>query len=116
MWGGLLLLICIVFSTAASYSLKLGAIAEENQRTIIRSLINYPTLLGALFYAATFAAYAAALQKIPLSVAQPVVTAGASVLTALLSASLLRETIAPINWAGLLLIVSGIYLLFMGRG
>jgi multidrug transporter EmrE-like cation transporter len=73
------------------------------------------TLVGGVCYAATFALYALALQKVPLSLAQPVITGGASVLTAVVSVMFLREAMAPLNWAGLALVCAGIYLLFAGR-
>jgi multidrug transporter EmrE-like cation transporter len=63
----------------------------------------------------TFGLYALALQKVPLSLAQPVITGGASVVTAVLAAIVLRETMGLVNWFGLLLVCSGIYLLFLGR-
>ncbi len=111
----MLLILCVVLSTAASYSLKVAALANENRESLIGILANSSTFLGGVLYAATFAAYAIALQKVPLSLAQPVVTAGASVLTALLSVWLLKENMQLSNWAGLLLIIAGIYLLFVGR-
>lgn len=66
-------------------------------------------------YAATFGLYALALQKVPLSLAQPVITGGASVVTAMLSVMLLKESMGFTNWLGLLLVCAGVYLLFYGR-
>jgi multidrug transporter EmrE-like cation transporter len=113
--GPLLLLLCLLLSAAASYFLKLGAMASGPGNLV--QLASHPwTLLGGLCYAATFAFYAIALQKVPLSLAQPVITGGASVVAALLSVLLLREALSPVNWLGLGLLCAGLYLLFAGRG
>ena len=61
------------------------------------------------------ALYAVALQKVPLSLAQPVITGGASVVTAVVSVWLLRESMGAVNWLGLALVCLGLYLLFAGR-
>lgn len=113
--GALLLLACVGLSAAASYFLKLGALAGEGKAGLLALATEPMTLLGAFCYAATFALYALALQKVPLSLAQPVITGGASVLTALLALLLLREPMGPANWLGLVLVCGGIYLLFHGR-
>ena len=113
--GSMLLLLCLLLSAAASYFLKLGAMAEIGKGELLAIASNPMTLLGAVCYAATFALYALALQKVPLSLAQPVITGGASVVTALLSVMLLRESMGLTNWLGLLMVCAGIYLLFSGR-
>jgi multidrug transporter EmrE-like cation transporter len=112
--GILLLLLCVTLSAAASYFLKLSATA--NMGGGLLELAQHPlTLVGALCYAATFGLYALALQKVPLSLAQPVITGGASLVTALLSVLVLKEAMGPLNWLGLLLLGSGLYLLFVGK-
>lgn len=115
MSGPLLLLLCIGLTAAASYFLKLGASGAMAAGGLLAIATNPMTILGAACYGATFALYALALQKVPLSLAQPVITGGASVLTAVLSVMLLKEAMGLINWFGLLLVCSGIYLLFLGR-
>jgi multidrug transporter EmrE-like cation transporter len=47
--------------------------------------------------------------------AQPIITGGASVVTALLSVFLIKETMGLASWLGLVLVCAGIYLLFYGR-
>jgi len=115
MSGPLLLLLCIGLTAAASYFLKLGATSALATGGLLAIATNPLTILGATCYAATFGLYALALQKVPLSLAQPVITGGASVVTAVLSVMLLKEAMGSINWVGLLLVCSGIYLLFLGR-
>jgi small multidrug resistance pump len=113
--GPMLLLSCLLLSAAASYFLKLGAVAEIGKANLMAIATHPMTLLGALCYVATFALYALALQKVPLSLAQPVITVGASVVTAVLSVMLLKESMGPANWLGLMLVCAGVYLLFNGR-
>lgn len=115
MSGYLLLLICLLLSAAASYFLKLGAVAEIGSGNLLTIATNPMTMLGAVCYALTFALYALALQKVPLSLAQPVITGGASVVTAMLSIVLLHEHMSAANWAGLALVCAGTYFLFHGR-
>jgi multidrug transporter EmrE-like cation transporter len=114
MSGLLLLVLCVSLSAAASYFLKLGATAS-GAGSLLAIATNPLTIVGGVCYAATFGLYALALQKVPLSLAQPVITGGASVVTAVLAAIVLRETMGLVNWFGLLLVCSGIYLLFLGR-
>lgn len=112
--GILLLLLCMLLSAAASYFLKLGATANMGGDLLELALRPF-TLIGALCYAATFGLYALALQKVPLSLAQPVITGGASLVTALLSVLVLKEAMGPLNWLGLLFLGLGMYLLFIGK-
>lgn len=113
--GTMLLLLCVLFSAAASYSLKLGATSEAESGGLLAIALQPLTLLGGVCYAATFVLYAIALQKVPLSLAQPVITGGASVVTALVSVWVLKESMGAFNWLGLALVCLGVYLLFLGK-
>lgn len=75
------------------------------------ALSNWPFWLGLGLYGAAFLLYAAALVRLPLNIAHPVLTSGAIATVALASALLLRE---PFHWttvAGLLLVIAGVGLL-----
>ena len=115
MSGPLLLLSCVALSAAASFFLKLGATAQVEGGGFVALAFHHHTMLGGFCYAATFALYAVALQKVPLSLAQPVITGGASVVTAVVSVWLVRESMGAVNWLGLALVCLGLYLLFAGR-
>lgn len=71
--------------------------------------------IGAAFYSAAFLAYIYVLRLVPLSLAQPVITAGVSAVTAVVAVMLFRETMAWTNWFGLTLICAGIFFLFWDR-
>lgn len=78
----------------------------------IRSVVsNWPFWLGLGLYGAAFLLYAAALARLPLNVAHPVLTSGAIAAVALCSLLIFRE---PFHWttiAGILLVVAGVALI-----
>lgn len=115
MSGLALLAFCILLSAVASYFLKLGAMATVGKASLWVIATDPLVLLGACCYAAAFAGYLFVLQKVPLSLAQPTITAGVSVVTALLAVFMLREPMSLANWIGLALVCSGMYLLFLGK-
>jgi len=113
MSGPILLVICILLSAGASVFLKLGTTSGQLD---MLSLFQNPMIwIGGLCYSAAFLGYIYVLRLVPLSLAQPVITAGVSLVTALIATSLLREQMLALNWAGLLLICLGIFFLFFGR-
>lgn len=72
---------------------------------------NWPFWIGLALYGAAFLLYAAALARLPLNVAHPVLTSGAIATVAMLSALLFRE---PFHWttiAGIVLVIAGVALL-----
>jgi multidrug transporter EmrE-like cation transporter len=115
MSGALLLLLCVLFSTGASYFIKIGAVGMNEQHSLLAAATNPMILVGALCYGLSFVTYIIVLQKVQLSLAQPVVTAGVSVVTAVLATVFLKEVMSSLNWLGLTLVCGGVYLLFMGR-
>lgn len=75
------------------------------------ALMNWPFWLGLGLYGAAFLLYAAALARLPLNVAHPVLTTGAVAVVALFSALIFRE---PFHWttgAGILLVIAGVALI-----
>ena len=72
---------------------------------------NWPFWLGLGLYGAAFLLYAAALARLPLNVAHPILTSGAVAAVTLCSLLIFRE---PFHWttiAGILLVVAGVVLL-----
>lgn len=75
------------------------------------ALSNWPFWLGLGLYGTAFLLYAAALARLPLNVAHPVLTSGAVTAVALCSLLIFRE---PFHWttiAGILLVVAGVVLI-----
>lgn len=109
------LFICVIFSSLASILLKHGAENIHQLHRIDNIITNKFIWLGAAFYALTFISYIVALRVIPLSIAQPVITTGASVITVIAAVILYNETMFIVNWIGIALICSGLFLLFYGH-
>ncbi|MGZ3183341.1 MAG: DMT family transporter [Telluria sp.] len=114
MLGALLLAVAVLSSAAASYCLKLGAAAVAGRGALALAL-QPTTLASVVFYGASFVAYALALQRVPMSLAQPTITAGASLLTAVAAVLVFGEAMSTANWCGLALVGAGIALLSAGK-
>jgi multidrug transporter EmrE-like cation transporter len=79
----------------------------------LAGLTNWPFWLGLGCYGAAFLLYAAALSRLPLNVAHPLLTSGAIATVALCSVLVFKE---PFSWtmgAGIGLIIAGVVLLTM---
>jgi small multidrug resistance pump len=77
----------------------------------VSALGNWPFWAGLGLYGAAFLLYAAALSRLPLNVAHPVLTAGAVATVALCSVLIFRE---PFHWttgAGIVLVIAGVALI-----
>jgi multidrug transporter EmrE-like cation transporter len=75
------------------------------------ALGNWPFWLGLVLYGAAFLLYAAALARLPLNVAHPVLTSGAIATVAILSLVMFRE---PFHWTtilGIITVVCGVVLI-----
>jgi drug/metabolite transporter (DMT)-like permease len=111
----ILLAACVLLSAAASIFLKIGASALVGSLSLSSLVSNYMIWIGAFFYSAAFLGYVYILRLAPLSLAQPVITAGVSAVTALFAVMFFHEQMALTNWIGLALISAGIFFLFWGR-
>lgn len=110
----LILIIGIAANASASVLVKM-AMMPPRQFPSLRdpgaALSNWPFWLGLGLYGAAFLLYAAALARLPLNVAHPVLTSGAVAAVALLSVLIFKE---PFHWttgAGLLLVIAGVALI-----
>jgi multidrug transporter EmrE-like cation transporter len=106
---------CVLLSAAASIFLKIGAATLTGSLNFSSLASNPMILVGAVFYSAAFLGYIYVLRLIPLSLAQPIITAGVSAVTALVAVIFFREQMMMTNWIGLTLICIGIFFLFLGR-
>ncbi len=115
MTGWLLLGLCILSSAGASVFLKLGAASFLETPSVKGLLISPMVWVGGSFYALAFLGYIYTLRLVPLSLVQPVITAGVSIITCLFAVFAFREQMGTINWVGLALVCMGILFLFWGR-
>jgi small multidrug resistance pump len=111
--GYLFLALALTLNAAANVLLKLGAenLGRLDAPDLIgRLLTNYHLLAGLVLFALNVVFYAAALTRLNLSVAYPVMTAGGVLIVVSVAFFWLKEPIAPAQILGLLLLVAGILL------
>lgn len=110
----LILILGIVSNASASVLVKLAMMPPRKFPTLsdpVSALTNWPFWLGLALYGTAFLLYAAALARLPLNVAHPVLTSGAIMTVALCSILVFRE---PFHWntaAGIALIIAGVILI-----
>jgi multidrug transporter EmrE-like cation transporter len=110
----LLLTAALTLNALANLLLKLGAMRLSDRGggpgLLLRVATNPYLLLGVALFALNVVFYAAALTRLNLSVAYPVMVAGGIVLVVLASVVWLREPVSSIQFLGLALLVLGIVL------
>lgn len=110
----LILIIGIAANASASVLVKLAMMPPRQFPSLHdpwAALSNWPFWLGLGLYGSAFLLYAAALARLPLNVAHPVLTSGAVAAVALLSVLIFKE---PFHWttgAGILLVIAGVALI-----
>lgn len=110
----LILILGIASNASASVLVKLAMLPPRRFPTLsepMAALANWPFWLGLFMYGLAFLLYAAALAKLPLNVAHPVLTAGAIASVALLSVVIFREAFPWTTAAGIVLIIAGVALI-----
>ena len=115
MQGMLLLVFCTLSSAIASIFLKQSSQSISGEFSLFDLASNLYVWLGGIAYVAVFFGYVYVLRTVPLSLVQPTITAGASVLSVLAAVWFFKEAMSTLNWAGLLLVCMGIFMLFLGR-
>ncbi|MBC7489040.1 MAG: multidrug transporter, partial [Glaciimonas sp.] len=93
-----ILILGIVFNASASVLVKMAMMPPRKFPSLsdpMASLSNWPFWLGLGLYGAAFLLYAAALARLPLNVAHPILTAGAVATVALCSVLIFGE---PFHW------------------
>lgn len=110
----IILLTGILTNASASVLVKIAMMPPRkfpSPAAPMAALSNWPFWLGLGLYGAAFLLYAAALARLPLNVAHPILTSGAVATVALFSIFLFRE---PFHWttvAGIVLVISGVTLI-----
>jgi small multidrug resistance pump len=110
----LILILGILSNASASVLVKMAMMPPRkfpSPSDPMAALSNWPFWLGLALYGGAFVLYAAALARLPMNVAHPVLTAGAIATVALFSVIFFRE---PFHWttgAGIVLIIAGVGLI-----
>jgi multidrug transporter EmrE-like cation transporter len=115
----LILLVGIAANTSASVLVKMAMLPPRKFPSLsdpMSALGNWPFWLGLGLYGAAFLLYAAALARLPLNVAHPVLTSGAVAAVALMSVLIFKE---PFYWTtglGILLVIAGVVMITLRVG
>jgi len=112
----LILVLGVACNAAASVLIKMAVTTPRKFPSLsdpTAALRNWPFWIGLGLYGGAFLFYSAALARLPLNVAHPVMTAGAIAVVACLSAALFREAFPWTTFAGICLIVGGVALITM---
>jgi small multidrug resistance pump len=110
----LILILGIASNASASVLVKVAMMPPRKFPSFsdpMSALVNWPFWLGLMLYGAAFLLYAAALARLPLNVAQPVLTSGAIAVVTLVSVLVFRE---PFQWStgvGIILVIAGVVLI-----
>ena len=110
----LIVILGIASNASASVLVKMAMMSPRKFPSLsepMAALSNWPFWLGLGLYGVAFLLYAAALARLPLNVAHPVLTAGAVAMVALCSMLVFRE---PFHWttgAGIGLVIAGVALI-----
>ncbi|TJZ78760.1 EamA family transporter [Chitiniphilus eburneus] len=113
----LILMLGIGANASASVLVKIAMMPPRKFPSLtdpMSALTNWPFWLGLALYGGAFLLYAAALARLPLNVAHPVLTSGAVATVAVLSILVFRE---PFQWTtitGILLVIAGVVLITAG--
>jgi multidrug transporter EmrE-like cation transporter len=109
-----ILILGIASNAAASVLVKFAMMPPRKFPSLsdpMSALSNWPFWVGLGLYGVAFLLYAAALARLPINVAHPILTSGAVAAVALCSLLIFRE---PFHWStivGILLVVVGVALI-----
>lgn len=111
--GYVYLILAMTLNAAANVLLKMGAVrigAVGEPALLSRLATNYYLIGGLVLFAANVFFYAAALARLDLSLAYPVMMAGGVLIVVTVSILFLRETLSASQMVGLLFLVVGLVL------
>ncbi len=110
----LILILGILANASASVLVKFAMEPPRKFPSLqdpMAALGNWPFWLGLGLYGVAFLLYAAALARLPLNVAHPILTAGAVATVAVCSALIFREPFPWTTAAGIALVIAGVALI-----
>lgn len=110
----IILILGIASNASASVLVKIAMMPPRKFPSLtepMAALSNWPFWLGLIFYGGAFLLYAAALARLPLNVAHPVLTSGAIATVAILSILIFHEKFYWSTGIGILLVIAGVALI-----
>jgi len=108
--GYLFLVVALTLNAAANILLKIGAMrlgGVEEPGVLARLVSDYYLFAGLLLFALNVVFYVAALTRLNLSVAYPIMVAGGIIIVVSVSVLILREAVTPLQTLGFALLVLG---------
>ncbi len=115
----LILVLGIASNASASVLIKMAMVPPKKFPSLsdpMSAFNNWPFWVGLVLYGAAFLLYAAALARLPLNVAHPVLTSGAVATVALFSYIIFREPFYWTTGAGILFVIAGVVLITIRVG
>lgn len=109
-----ILVLGILSNASASVLIKLAMMPPRQFPSLsspMATLSNWPFWLGLSLYGGAFLLYAAALARLPLNVAHPILTCGAVATVALCSFLFFREAFHWTSVLGILFVIVGVALI-----
>ena len=110
----IILILGIASNASASVLVKMAMMPPRKFPSLsdpMSALTNWPLWLGIVLYGVAFLLYAAALTRLPLNVAHPLLTAGAVASVAMCSVLIFREPFYWTTGAGIFLVIAGVALI-----
>ena len=110
----LILVLGIAANASASVLVKMAMIPPRKFPSLVdplAALSNWPFWLGLGLYGGAFLLYAAALARLPMNVAHPVLTSGAVATVSLFSVLIFGEPFCWNTIVGILLVIVGVALI-----
>jgi multidrug transporter EmrE-like cation transporter len=122
------LVVALVLNAAANLMIRFGMKAMDAQLNgagimddgvfgLIRLLLqNWILLVGLTCFAANVVFYAYALQKLPISMAYPIMVTGGFVIIVTVASLILKERLTTVQWVGVAAIMIGVTLVAKDAG
>ena len=117
---GIALLMALLLNAAANLMMKFGSVGlraslaadpRRDMGTLAGMLAhNWILVLGLFCFATNVLLYTYALQVIKISIAYPIMVAGGFAIIAVVAWLALKETLTPMQWGGIALILIGVFL------
>ena len=109
-----ILIFAIFFNALANILIKIGMVKAgktEGWFQLLGKAATQPALLGGILsFALALVAYSLVLTRMNLSIAYPIMISMGLIIVVFASHFLLRETVTPIQIAGFLLIIAGVWM------
>lgn len=122
MFALVLVALCVLLGACGQILMKHGmnqigeihGISElVSPNTLLKVITNWAVILGVALYAATLLLWLGAMSTLNVSFMYPLISLG-YIVTAVLALIFLKENVALLRWAGIVVVVTGCFLIGLG--